>query len=582
MITAAFTPGNGNFSASDNTASPLSQVVMADTTTTALTSSANPANTPPPAMVSYTATVTANLPGGGTPAGSVDFKDNGVAIAACTGLPLASGSVTCPNQIYASAGTHPITAVYNNADGNYLTSTSMPLIEHVVQGTTTAVTPPSGSIVNGAVATFSATVSPNPDTGPGAGTVDFFDGATNICAGSVVNASGNATCTANLFGAANHSITAKYSGDSLYGQSTSPAVTQMVTADGTSLSLSSSQPNGVVTGQKVSYTATVTANAPSSGTPAGYVQFQDGGADISGCAQVTLSGGQAVCDPVYGSTGSHSITAVYHNLDGNYLGSSSPAALVQVVKQGAGYWMSGSDGGVFTFGGAAFFGSLAGSHLNAPMIGIAITHDRQGYWLAGGDGGVFTLGDTVFYGSMGGQRLNAPIVGIAATSDGGGYYLVAADGGVFTFGDAVYYGSTGAVHLNAPVVAIIATPSGHGYWLVAKDGGVFTFGDAVYYGSTGSVHLNAPIVGAVATALGHGYWLVAADGGVFTFGNAVFYGSMGAIHLNAPIVGIAATTDRGGYRLFSNDGGVFGFGDAIYRGSLPGEGVSVHNIVGGA
>ncbi|HEX4862639.1 MAG TPA: Ig-like domain-containing protein [Acidimicrobiales bacterium] len=534
--------------------------------------------------MSYTATVTANAPGGGTPAGRVDFKDNGVAIGACTGLPLASGSVTCPNQIYASAGTHPITAVYNNADGNYLTSTSATLNEHVVQGTTTAVTPPSGSIVNGAPATLTATVTPHPDTGPGSGTVDFFDGATKICSAAAVNSSGDATCTASLFGVGNHSITATYSGDSLYGTSNSNAapMTQAVTADATTIALSSSQPNGVVTGQKVSYTAAVTANAPGSGTPAGYVEFQDGSVDVPQCGNVTLSGGQAVCDPVYGSTGSHSITALYHNLDGNYLGSSSPAPLVQMVKQGAGYWMAGSDGGVFTFGGAGFFGSLANTHLNAPMLGMSVTHDRQGYWLVGGDGGVFTLGDAVFYGSMGGHRLNAPIIGIAATPDGGGYYLAASDGGVFTFGDAVYHGSTAAIHLNAPIVAILATPSGHGYWLVAKDGGVFTFGDAIYYGSTGAVHLNAPIVGAVGTPSGHGYWLVAADGGVFTFGDAVFYGSTGGVHLNSPVVGMAATTDGAGYRLFSSDGGVFDFGDATYQGSIPAGGTHINNIVGGA
>ena len=41
-----------------------------------------------------------------------------------------------------------------------------------------------------------------------------------------------------------------------------------------------------------------------------------------------------------------------------------------------------------------------------------------------------------FYGSLGGSHLNAPIVGMAPTADGDGYWLVAADGGVFSFGDA--------------------------------------------------------------------------------------------------------------------------------------------------
>ena len=59
------------------------------------------------------------------------------------------------------------------------------------------------------------------------------------------------------------------------------------------------------------------------------------------------------------------------------------------------------------------------------------------------DGGVFTFGDAKFFGSTGGTVLNKPVVGIAATSDAGGYWLVAADGGVFTFGDAPFDGSMG-------------------------------------------------------------------------------------------------------------------------------------------
>src|SRR4051812_44791306 len=58
----------------------------------------------------------------------------------------------------------------------------------------------------------------------------------------------------------------------------------------------------------------------------------------------------------------------------------------------------------------------------------------RGYWLAASDGGMFTYGDSPFKGSMGGSRLNRPIVGMAATPSGQGYWLVASDGGIFTFG----------------------------------------------------------------------------------------------------------------------------------------------------
>ena len=128
-----------------------------------------------------------------------------------------------------------------------------------------------------------------------------------------------------------------------------------------------------------------------------------------------------------------------------------------------------------------------------PIVGMAIAPKvSPGQWVAAADGGVFTYPGAGFYGSMGGQHLNAPIVGIAATPDGHGYWLVGADGGVFAYGDALFAGSEANQALNAPVVGIARTPTGSGYWLVAADGGVFAFGDAGFYGSMGGRHLNAP------------------------------------------------------------------------------------------
>jgi hypothetical protein len=91
---------------------------------------------------------------------------------------------------------------------------------------------------------------------------------------------------------------------------------------------------------------------------------------------------------------------------------------------------------------------------------MARTGDGAGYWLAGTDGSVFTFGDAAFHGSAEGL-VRAPVVGIAATSDGGGYWLLGADGSVYSFGDARYDGGGAG---PGPAVGIAARKGG-GYWV---------------------------------------------------------------------------------------------------------------------
>jgi hypothetical protein len=237
---------------------------------------------------------------------------------------------------------------------------------------------------------------------------------------------------------------------------------------------------------------------------------------------------------------------------------------------GGSYWEVASDGGLFSFGAAGFFGSQGGSPLNAPVVGMAATPNGLGYWEVASDGGIFNFGNTAFYGSMGGTPLNRPIVGIASTPDGLGYWEVASDGGVFSFGDASFYGSMGGTPLNRPIVGIASTPDGKGYWEVASDGGIFSFGDAAFHGSMGGTPLNKPVVGMAASPDGLGYWEVASDGGIFSFGDAAFHGSMGGTPLNKPVVGMAASPDGLGYWEVASDGGIFSFGDAAFHGSMGG------------
>jgi hypothetical protein len=127
--------------------------------------------------------------------------------------------------------------------------------------------------------------------------------------------------------------------------------------------------------------------------------------------------------------------------------------------------------------------------LNKPIVGMAVTPSGKGYWLVASDGGIFAYGDAQFYGSMGGKPLNLPVVGIAPDPATGGYWEVASDGGIFSF-NAPFYGSTGAIHLNAPIVGMVPTINGGGYWFVASDGGVFNYGNAPFAGSLGGSGIN--------------------------------------------------------------------------------------------
>jgi peptidoglycan/xylan/chitin deacetylase (PgdA/CDA1 family) len=215
-----------------------------------------------------------------------------------------------------------------------------------------------------------------------------------------------------------------------------------------------------------------------------------------------------------------------------------------------GYWLAAADGGVFSYAGAPYLGSLPGLGITpaAPVSALAASPTGHGYWMAGADGGVFTFGDAGFYGSMGAKPLNRPVVGMAATPDGNGYWEVGSDGGVFTFGDAGFYGSMGAKSLNQPVVGIAGTPDGKGYWEVASDGGVFAFGDATFHGSMGAKPLVRPVTGLASDPATGGYWMVGADGGVFAF-DAPFYGSCGAAGGPDRFFAIAATRGGAGYLL---------------------------------
>ncbi len=240
-------------------------------------------------------------------------------------------------------------------------------------------------------------------------------------------------------------------------------------------------------------------------------------------------------------------------------------------KPAPGYWQVGSDGGIFSFGAAQFYGSTGSMRLNKPVVGMAATPDGNGYWLVASDGGVFAYGDAQFYGSTGSITLNKPIIGLIPTFDGNGYWLIASDGGVFAYGNAQFYGSTGGDNLSSPITAAAPSYLGGGYWLVDAAGQVFNFGDAPNEGQPSSAPGGYRITGMAGTQSSNGYWLASANGNVADFGDAAPYGSMVGTTLNSPVVGMATNGNANGYWLQGRDGGIFTFGNAEFYGSMGGK-----------
>ena len=258
-----------------------------------------------------------------------------------------------------------------------------------------------------------------------------------------------------------------------------------------------------------------------------------------------------------------------------------PPVVTSPSTSSHGYWLAGSDGGIFSFGSAQFYGSTGSLVLQRPVVGITPTANDAGYWLVASDGGIFTFGNAAYYGSIPGlgyapagssspKRLNAPIVGMVPSADGGGYFMVASDGGVFTFGDAKFEGSClGIGGCSGAAVAVMPDSTGNGYWLVTATGHVYTFGDAPYFGGPGPQ--GSPVTSAVRTTDGGGYWILLANGTVYAYGVAHDLGGpVGSVTGADPATAIFTTSDGGGYWVASANGSVFTYGDAPYEGGESG------------
>lgn len=315
--TATLSPGphvitvvySGSTNYSPSTSISYTQVVNAPlaVTSTAITSSQNPTYAGESSIISVAVTSST----AGTPTGSVAIYDGSTLI----GTQLLSGGAAQYTFNSTALGTHSLTAVYSG-DSVFATSTSPPLAQ-VVQVATTATTLTSS--VNpsryGQTTLLTASVAVTNGSGNLTGSVSFYDASTLI--GTVSLSNGVAVLPVSQLSSGTHSLTAVYSGDSIFNGSTSTAVSQLVNTATTTTSVSSSL-NPAELGQQVTFTAL--ANAPAdAGSITGTVSFYDG-ATLIGTS--SLVGTTASISTSALTTGTHTITATY-NGSSNLLTSTS-------------------------------------------------------------------------------------------------------------------------------------------------------------------------------------------------------------------------------------------------------------------
>ena len=269
------------------------------------------------------------------------------------------------------------------------------------------------SVTSGTVALGGASLSLTFGGGFGSATGDVYDIISNQSGSAptgLLSYGSNQLSEGATFIAAGRTMRISYAGGTSSHDVTLTDVTglQPSSQTATSTSLSASA-DPTLQGRSVSYTATVSPT-PDGGT----VAFSDNGSAIPGCTAQAVSGttGRAVCTLTYASPGSHLVSAAYSG-DAAYGASRSQTLTetVEAIYPKAGYWLVGADGGVFSFGDANYYGSMAQVALNKPVVGMTATPDGHGYWLVGADGGVFSFGDANYYGSMAQVALNKPVTG---------------------------------------------------------------------------------------------------------------------------------------------------------------------------
>ncbi|HET9423408.1 MAG TPA: Ig-like domain repeat protein [Nocardioides sp.] len=299
---------NGNASFASSTSAELTHGVnRADTTLQLSTSNPNAVAGEP---LTFTADLSVVAPGAGTPTGDVQFFVDGDPLGGP--VPLNGTSATSPTA-HLDAGDHVITADYQGDARFAGASDSIDQDVEAAQTTTTVTSSPNPSVF-GQQVTIRAEVAPvAPATGTPQGvariivdgsTVDFVD-LTN----------GVAEYQTSDLAVGAHSFQARYvSEDPNFVTSLSSEASHQVNKAATKTTVTTSGSPSVF-GQPVTFTASVSVQAPGAGDPSGTITFTDGSTVIDTQPVSSATGGQASITVSNLSVAQHAITAAYDGDD---------------------------------------------------------------------------------------------------------------------------------------------------------------------------------------------------------------------------------------------------------------------------
>ena len=269
--------------------------------------------------------------------------------------------------------------------------------------TTTSVSVNPASTTSGSTVTYTAKVSSN--GGIPTGSVEFYVGTLDLCGASLTNGLGSCTSTNAPVGAPDI-IASGYSGSATFLQSTGYAY---LTVDVPAPPKTNQAP------------LTITSTSGAFGTPLTLTTI--GGSGTGAVSYVSVDGSATGCavalDGTLNATSAGTCIVVATKAgDATYNAASSLPTTVALVAPTVtpvppvaspappnpvtptptptppvvtspsstgshGYWLVGSDGGIFTYGDAAFYGSTGNLRLQRPVVGITPTAGDLGYWLGG-------------------------------------------------------------------------------------------------------------------------------------------------------------------------------------------------------